>query len=167
MERGGRPGGAVGLACGRSLARLAGGRGGAGPGRWAGGRCGGRRGQSVGSMSTRGSLSAQLVFLTCWYVLSVSEEAKSSQRREGLCQEQEELGRWAWESGPGTGRGGGSGTVREGLTVSSPRLQGVDGALAPFQHSPDPQPLSDPRPSLRSCFLSPPVLPAAARMFLL
>lgn len=81
-----------------------------------------------------------------WYVLSVSEEAKSSQRRKGLCQEQEGLGRWAWESGPGTGRGSGCSTVREELTVESKWpvrssdhhvFRALMTRQAPFQHSLD------------------------------
>lgn len=111
-----------------------------------------------------------------WYVLSVSEEAKSSQRRKGLCQEQEGLGRWAWESGPGTGLGSGSSTVREELPVESRwPIRSSDHHVfralmtrqAPFQHSLDAESLGEPRPSLRSSSLSLPVLPAAACVFLL
>lgn len=60
---------------------------------------------SVRSVSMRSLCLCQACLsLKRWYVFSVGEEAKSSQRRKGLCQEQEED--WAngrGESGPGTG----------------------------------------------------------------
>lgn len=40
-------------------------------------------------------------------------------KKEGLLPRAGGLGQWAWESGPGTRRGGGSGTVREELAVES------------------------------------------------
>ena len=112
-----------------------------------------------------------------WYVLSVSEEAKSSQRRKGLCQEQED---WA------NGRGNQaqerdevadpvllekswpsrvSGQFARQVTTSS--FRALMTRQAPFQHGLDAEPRGEPRPSFRSSSLSPPVLPAAACLFLL
>lgn len=95
-----------------------------------------------------------------WYVLFVSEEAKSSQRRKGFCQEQED---WA------NGRGNPaqerdevadlvllekswpsrvSGQFARQVTTSS--FRALMTRQAPFQHGLDAEPRGEPRPSFRS-----------------
>ena len=136
------------------------GEGTAGPRSGAGGWYRDRCGQCQERVHAWLSVSAELVSLKRWYVLFVSEEAKSSQRRKGLCQEQED---WA------NGRGNPaqerdevadpvllekswpsrvSGQFARQVTTSS--FRALMTRQAPFQHGLDAEPRGEPRPSFRS-----------------